>query len=239
MTATLAPVDWRAAQEAVRGAGSRVTALLRRVRHPDAPAIGEWDITDVAAHLSHVVDTLLATGRGGGGLVADIWGLAGLTRTLVDSESERDLSRLADRIDASLEQFLEFTSQSNVDSRQTWLVQGIELSLANLTCHLLNELTVHGRDIAVADGSRWPIPRSDAALIVCGFLFPALGGLGGAMVDHGVAGDVRVTFDVHVRGGCRAVLRIDRGDLLVEPSPSGPVDCRLSVDPACAQGFLR
>jgi hypothetical protein len=36
---------------------------------------------------------------------------------------------------------------------------------------------------------------------------------------------------VRLRGGGRAVLRFDDGDLTVEPEPAGPVDCHLSVDP--------
>lgn len=232
MQAGLAPIDWRAAQEAVQGASKRVTAVLRTVRHPEADALGEWNLTDVAAHLSHVVDGVFAMAKGGGGLLTDLWDLPILSGGLVRSETERDLGRLADRIESSVTQFLAFMRNATADTRQPWLVRGVELSLTNLTCHVLNELIVHGRDIALADGSKWPIPRSDAALVVCGFLFPALAGLGPAMVDQEAAGNVRASYDVRVRRACRTVLRFDRGDLHVEPSPSGPVDCRLSVDPA-------
>ena len=91
---------------------------------------------------------------------------------------------------------------------------------------------MHGRDIALAEGLRWPIPRSDAVLVVCGFLFPSLAGLGRSMVNEETAADARVSYEIHVRGGCRTVFRLDKGDLSVEPPGAGPVDCHLSVDPA-------
>ncbi|MDQ4097976.1 MAG: SCP2 sterol-binding domain-containing protein, partial [Actinomycetota bacterium] len=71
-----------------------------------------------------------------------------------------------------------------------------------------------------------------AALVVCGFLFPVLGALGRAIVDQEAAADAHVSYDVHVRGGGRAVLRFDNGDLFVEPPGRRRVDCHLSVDPA-------
>jgi len=232
MQTMVPPVDWLAAQEAVRGAAARVTLMLRAHRHPDAPAIGEWAACDVAAHVSHAMDTVAAMAKGGGGVLPDLWGLPILTDAMLRGETERDLGRLADRIDASAAAFLTFMAEAAVDSRQPWIVQGVEFSLSNLTCHVLNELTVHGRDIALADGMRWPIARSDAALVVDGFLFPAFAGLGRAMVNQDTAAHVRVTYDIHVRGGGRHLVRFDRGDVFVDTPGSGPVDCHLSVDPA-------
>ena len=232
MQTMVPPIDWLAAQEAVRGAAARVTPMLRAVRHPEAPALGPWTVRDVAAHISHAMDTVAAMAKGGGGILPDVWGLSTLTGAMVQGEGEQDLVRLADRIDASGAAFLTFMRDAGSDTQQPWIVRGVEFSLSNLTCHVLNELTVHGRDIALAEGVKWPIPRADAALIVDGFLFPSLAGLGGSMLNQETAAHVRATYDIHVRGGGRHLLRLDRGDLFVEAPGSGPVDCHLSVDPA-------
>jgi uncharacterized protein (TIGR03083 family) len=231
MPATLPPIDWVRAQEAVRSASARVGVLLRNVSHPDAPAVGEWNVTDVAAHMSHGIDTIGAMARGGGGLLPELSGLATMTKTLVHGEAERDLGHLADRIEASTADLLALMRNADSDASRPWIVQGTEFRLSNLTCHALNELIVHGWDIAMADGTRWPIPRSDAALVVSGFLFPALANLGRSMVNERTASDVRVSYDIHVRGGGRAVFRFDKGDLSIDPPGTGPVDCHLSVDP--------
>ena len=224
-------VDWPAARQAVAVAGPRVAALLRSARRPDAPALGDWDLTHLAVHLSHAVDVVSAMAKGGGGLLDDIWGLSALTQVMVEGEGRRDLNELADRIDASVAAFLAAMAAAPDDARHGWMVRGTEASLSMLTCHVLNELTVHGRDIALAEGVPWPIERSHAVLILQGFLFPALHSLGPSMVDQDAAGTVRARLEVRLRGGGRTWLRFYDGDFSVEYSPAGPVDCHLSVDP--------
>jgi hypothetical protein len=225
-------VDWVAAQNAVSAAAPRVSSLLRGVRNPDAPALGRWNVRELAVHLSLSLDGITAMAKGGGGILGDLGGLSTLTEALVAGEDERDVARVADRITATAATLLDVMRANPVDERRAWLVRGTELPLSSLTCHALNELIVHGRDIAAADGQDWPVAKSDAALVVSGFLFPALAALGRGMVNQEAARGVRASFDVHVRGGGRAVLRFDDGELTVEPGkPDGPVDCHLSVDP--------
>jgi len=44
--------DWQSSQDALREEVERVTALLRSVRDPAAPAVGQWNISELAMHLS-------------------------------------------------------------------------------------------------------------------------------------------------------------------------------------------
>ncbi|MGI8985171.1 MAG: SCP2 sterol-binding domain-containing protein [Acidimicrobiales bacterium] len=239
MTATTT-VDWAAARAAVARAGPRITDLLRQATKPEAPALGGWDLTQVATHLSHAVDAVAAMTAGGGNLIPDITGLPVLSKVMLDGEGRRPLTELADRIDASVERFLAGmeiaaasgdTSPATGDTMHSWLIQGTEMPLSTLTCHVLNELTVHGRDIALAEGVPWPIDRAHATLVLQGFVFPSLHTLGRAMVVQEVAGAKRARFEVALRGDGRACLVFDRGDLSVEATPRGKVDCKLSVDP--------
>ena len=223
-------VDWPAAQKAVAEAGPRLTAMLRSVTRADVPALGEWSLSQVAVHVSLVTDAIWAMTRGGGNLIADVWDLGKLSQVLVAGEGPRTPAEMADRIDASVAGFLAAMEAANEDSSHNWLIQGTEMPLSTLTCQLLNELTVHGLDIARAEGVPWPIDRGHAALILQGYLFPALHTLGRAMVVQDKAGNAR--FEVRLRGDGRAWLRFADGDFSVEASPQGPVDCHLSVDPA-------
>lgn len=225
-------VDLGAARSAVAGESGRVTALLRSARNVSAPALGEWDLGDVAVHLSHRLDSVLAAARGGGSLLDDIWGLSGLSSVLVRGEETRDLGAVADRIDATVADLLAVLPKTGGKEVRPWLVQGVELSLSALACEVLNELVVHGRDVAVAEGVAWPVDRDSAALVLDGFLFPVLGVLGRSMVDQEAAAGVRACFDVRLRGGGGAVLSFDSGDLWVTRTPTRAVDCHLSVDPA-------
>ena len=209
----------------------RVAALLRSVEHPDVPALGTWSLTDTAVHLSHSSDAITAMVQGAGALLTDLWGLGNLSQALVEGETTRDLPELADRIEATVARFLTLVGDAEADGSRAWMVEGVEASLSMLTCQMLNELVVHGWDIARAEGAPWPIERSHAALVLTGFMFPSMANLGRALVNQEAAAGVRATYDVRLRGGGRAVLRFDDGDLTVEPEPSGRVDCHLSVDP--------
>ena len=229
MNAT-ATVDWPAARRAVAAAGPRVTALLRSARRPEAPALGDWDVTQLALHLSHSVDTATAMVHGGGNLLDDVWGLGSLSGVMVHGEGRRPLDEVAERLDAGVAAFLAAVEGTD-DGLRSWLVKGTRMPLSALTCQVLSELTVHGRDLARAEGVGWPIDRGHAALIVQGFLLPSLHALGRSVVDQQAAGTVRARFEVRLRGGGRAWLCFRDGDFAVEGSPEGPVDCHLSVDP--------
>jgi uncharacterized protein (TIGR03083 family) len=227
----LPEVDDTAAQAAVADAGARVSALLRSVTHPEAPALGEWGVTDVAVHLSHTVDIVGAMATGADSVATVIWDVSKLTTMLVAGETERDLGVLATRVDASIAGLLAALRSSAGGNRRQWLIQGVEMPLSTIACHALNELVVHGRDIARADGVPWPIERAHATLVLQGFLFPVLAAIGGSMVDQAAAAGVKATYDVRLRGGGRVAIRFDDGDLTVTDVPEGPVDCHLSVDP--------
>jgi hypothetical protein len=230
--AAISTLDWAAARRAVARAGPRLTAMLRTARHPENVALGEWDITGVATHISHGMDTITAMSRGGGNILEDISGLSTLTRVMVAGEGRRPLGELADRIDASVAGFLasmDEAADGEGDSSHSWMVQGTEAPFSFLTCHMLNELTVHGRDIAMAEGVPWPIDRGDASLILQGFVLPSLHALGRAMVVQEKAGNAR--FEVRLRGDGRCWMVFSDGNFSVEDAPQGRVDCHLSVDP--------
>jgi uncharacterized protein (TIGR03083 family) len=229
---TISTVDWAAARQAVASAGPRLTAMLRAATRTDPAALGDWDVTELAAHISHGMDTITAMSKGGGNLVEDVSGLATLTKVMVAGEGRRPLAELADRIDASVAAFLadlETAAAAGEDTSHSWFVQGTEVRLSFLTCHMLNELTVHGYDIAQALGVPWPIDRGHASLIMQGFVLPSLHVLGRSMVVHEKAGNAR--FEVRLRGDGRVWMVFTDGNFSVETSRQGKVDCYLSVDP--------
>lgn len=223
---------------AVRASAARLAMLLRRVRRADAPALGSWDLTDLAVHVAHVLEGVTALARGGGPLIDDLWELPAFTTMLVDSEGERDLAVLAGRIEASAATFVQVLEDVVGGEPRPWVVAGVDVVAETLAGHVLNELVVHGWDIARAEGEVWPIPDRHAALVLDTFLLPIIGHLGRSLVDQEEAADVWATYDVRVRGGGRFLLRFGAGDAVVEPVVPGagprvaPIDCHLSVDPA-------
>ncbi len=233
---TAAAVDWKEAQSAVLEMGARVGALVRSVRRPDARCLGDWTVVELAAHLSHAMDGVFAMAKGGGGILEDIWKLGDLTGALVIGEAEKDPVKLGDRIEASVEEAIAWMAESIEDDLRTWFVPKVDVPLSFLTCHLLNELTVHGWDIAKAEGVPWPIPKATARLVVEGFVLQVMTRLGSQLAHPENAKGVRVTYYLHLRGGGGATIRFDDGDLTVTPGPpTGRIDCHISADPV---GFL-
>lgn len=224
---------WAAAQQAVADTAERLVAVLRSATTPDAPALGSWDVTDVAVHLTAGIGGTTALVQGSGSLLTEIGELGAMNAIFVAGETERRLDVLADRIADAVARFLAGVRAQDTDVAVPWLVEGTEMPLSGVTCQLLSELLVHGRDIAGAVGSPWPIDRGHASMVLTGFLFPSMGLLGRTTVDHDAAAGVRATYEVRLRGGGgRAILAFHDGDLTVSRHRPGPVDCHLSVDPA-------
>lgn len=246
---TTGGVDRLEACDALAEEVDRVTALLRSVEDPGAPAIGDWSLAEVAVHLSQVWLVVPALARGdvsevtallpdaptpAGSLISDMWDLGDLTTRAVRADPERDPRALADRIRERAHRFLARMRSSPGESEHPWLVAGVRVPGTAFVCHLLNETIVHGHDIARADGRRWPIDRRHAALVVDGFLVRILERLPPTtMVDQEAAAGLRATFGIHVRGGRGHLLVFDDGRLTVEePGDDRRVDCHISADPA-------
>ncbi len=247
----VATAQWTRAQDALRAEVDRVTALLRTVRNPTAPALGRWNVAELAVHLAQawgVVSGLASdelSGRfdlppelrseDGASFLNGLWELQEATVLGVQADAERDLGVIADRIDARATEFFAAMRGPSALDLRPWLVAGTKVRLATLTCHLLNETMVHGYDIARADGRRWTLDRSHATLVLEGFLFPVVQVLDPrALVNHEAAAGVRITYELHIRGGGRYVFAFEDGALTVEPSGSSPrrIDCHVSADPA-------
>ena len=246
-----ASAEWTRARDALRVEVDRVTALLRTVRNPAAPALGRWNLAEVATHLSQAwaVVSGLATedlsevfdpprqldADGEAAVLSDLWELPELTALGVESDSERDLRVLADRIEERAATFLSTLRRSSPLDLRSWLVAGTKVRLSTLTCHLLNETIVHGYDVARADGRRWAIEPAHATLVMDQFLIPIIQVLDPrALVDQEAAAGTRVAYELRVRGGGRHVFAFDDGALTVEPSESSGrrIDCHISADPA-------
>ena len=212
---------------------AQVTALLRTVAEPAAPAIGHWTVGEVAAHLSHVAAVDLALARGGGrdafaamGLPApgDVGDVATLNAAALAGDPLRAPSVMADRIEASVA-LLADVGRHGREGVQ-WLFD-TRLSPAAVCSHYVSELAVHGRDIARASGVDWPLHPEAARVAVEGFYAPIIAAMGGP--DAG-EGPLLASCEIRVRGGHRFVVARTPGGVAVLAS-APRVDLHLSGDP--------
>ena len=249
MTAASLPgVDWGQARAALGEEEERLAALVRSIRKPEAHAVGQWTVGDVAMHLTQGL--LIVPGLARGDMadvhrflpalaerpslspLGDVWELGDLTMVGVGADPERDPAVLADRIETRAAAFLDEAGNHTADERRAWLVEGTSLPLPVFTCHLLNEAIMHGHDIAKAEGRPWPIKPAHAALVFDGFIWPVIAALGPrSMVNQDKAAGVRATYDIRVRHGNRYHFVFDDGALSIEPASSRRVDCHIVADP--------
>jgi uncharacterized protein (TIGR03083 family) len=229
-----AAVDWQQARMALDAAATQVAELLRSGIDPKAPALGEWDVAELATHLSHAFDVVPALARRErSSPIGELWELSDQTRAWVVDDPERDLAALATRIETRAATFLDVTRAGGGGDPCPWLIEGSSVSLATHTCHLLNESVLHGYDIAMATGRPWPIDRTAAALIFEGFLLDVFRVVDPrALVLQDKAAGVRACYDIRLRGAGRFFLVFDEGRMTVEAPSERKVDCHLSADPA-------
>jgi hypothetical protein len=87
---------------------------------------------------------------------------AGFNAATLAGDGERDLTVLADRIDTNVGEFIGAMERANGFEPVTWLA-GVVLPSAGPACHFLEEMLVHGYDIARAEAKPWPIAPEHAA----------------------------------------------------------------------------
>jgi SCP-2 sterol transfer family len=253
VAATATEADWQRGQEALRVEVHRVVDLLRSIPDADMPAVGEWTGGEVAMHLSQVwlVGPGLArkdlsrifevmpslAGTAEKSLIRDIWDLANVTTLGVQSDSERNLSVLAERIEGRAEEYFSECAEADPDALRPWMVEGVTIRQSTLTYYLLNETVMHGADIAHAIRRPWRIEPAHAAMVLGRFIVPIIQADDPrAFVNRAKATGVRATYDVRVRGGGSFYFVFDDGSLRIEEPSSRRVDCHISADPVA---FLR
>jgi putative sterol carrier protein len=211
----------------------RLTELLRRTDAASRPAIGSWSLAETASHISHVIqaDTDAVTGVPMPEAELNPAAVRVLTAEMLADDPERDLNVLADRIDALGAGFVALSASPPIDP-VTWL-GGIQLPPSAVACHLLEELLVHGFDIASAARASWRIEPSYAALAILGAALPIIGTSPESWIRPGRAEGVRARIEFRLRGYDRFAWVIDDGQLSVEAPPAKvPADAYLSAAPA-------
>jgi hypothetical protein len=149
---------------------------------------------------------------------------------MLDEDPERDLAALADRIDALGAAFLE-QMQSPPTRPVTWL-GGTQLPPHAVACHLLEELLVHGYDVAHAAKVPWPIERAHAALAIVGAAVPIMSASPESWLRPAYDPRTRCRVEIRLRGHERFAFALDEGLHVEFPPAPRRADAYLSADPA-------
>lgn len=222
---TLPVPDREATISACRAAVSDYTHLLRSGLNPDATAVGEWSVRDVAVHTAHIAHTLRALASGGSSPITDHRNMSAQWMAKVRSDEDTDLSSIADRIESDAMELPELLTAEVWDEPIDWHA-GLKARGYSLACIQVNESRIHGLDVARTASVPWDISRSDAIMSIEGLL-PVLHNF----VDEEAAKGLHATFELRLRGGSTMFMRFDDDSLNIGTERPERIDCIVSADP--------
>jgi uncharacterized protein (TIGR03083 family) len=234
---------WNATRAALADTSRRCADLLRSVDGPEARAVGDWSVGDVAAHLIEVsfLNTLLATNAPPPSEWAEVYAKAvtasmdqvsdmnALALTVV---RERAPQVLAARLEEQVGQLLDGTATADGSEQVEWL-GGTKVPLLAVLGHTLSEVFVHGNDVARTMRRSFPLEPSSASLIFRVFLSELLRSPDVATFAGSRGGQVRpVSVELRLRGGpWMTLVSTSEGVRVEDPTHVSP-DVRITADPA-------
>jgi len=198
-------------------------------------------VVDTAAHVATVA-ALHNSCLPGGSLSLDGPDLAyRVQMTTVDTVSalndyamghftERDRHVLVDRLRSEVGRLLELSDGVDPDSAVPWLGES-RVPVAGILAHILNELSIHGHDIARATRSPWTIPPQDAATFLEYFLVGVIRHGYGRLLDRDEPprpGRIAVRFQSRYTTPVTLALTDGIVSLAAE---ADPFDVRVTFDP--------
>lgn len=232
--------QWELARRALPETVERVIALAA-AHPPQTMVTADWTLADTIAHLVSLMrfdamlvqelalETMLPDGTA---LVADtnVDTVADANARLLAHFTCRDVAASAVRLRRYTGELLAAAAARHPADQVPWL-GGSRLSIAGLVSHMINELVVHGWDIARATSTPWPMDPHLAGLFFDVFLLGVTRAGYGALLEHGApVRPGRIAVDFRSAYTEPAMLVLADGRVAVEP-PDPRADVRISFDP--------
>jgi hypothetical protein len=155
----------------------------------------------------------------------------GLNDQVMSHFPERDVTRLLEMLRHHVDLMLTATQDRDPGETFPWLGEA-RLTLAGMHAHMVNELLIHGNDIARAVKVPWAMPAQDAALFFDLFTVGMASGQKGRLLD-GSKRPLQRRIAVEFRSGYTTpvTLVVRDGQLTAEP-PGPGADAWVRFDPA-------
>lgn len=231
-----------AARTYLKDTADRFAGLLETTSRSQMPATVHWTVADTAAHVVALARLCAWKLESDGRDAPPIAGISELMqRTVVDTVDrmneevlsqfgERRLPVLAAMLRAEIDNVIRASDAADPARGMPWLGESI-VPLAGVIAHMLNELQIHGRDIARAVRAPWKVPPQEAAPFFDLFLVGVTRyGYGKLLEGHGPARPGRVAVEFRSPYTTTVTMAMTDGFVEIE-EPGGPVDVRLRFDP--------
>ncbi|WP_410617471.1 maleylpyruvate isomerase N-terminal domain-containing protein [Amycolatopsis sp. lyj-109] len=233
--------QWHAVRAAFSEVGGRFADAVENAPDPHAKAVGDWSVVETAAHVGWIALAYTALVKGDGGPLplpeleepmasANIETVGAMNDVAMTAYPERDPHRLAERLRADIAEVLE-VSRDYDPEKPIWWLGGSRVPVAGLLAHLLNELSIHGQDIARASGRPWRIEPAHVGMFLELFFVGMVRNDLGRLLDYAKPSPRRISVEFRSAYTAPVVMVLQHGSLRVE-EPDGTADARLTFDPA-------
>ncbi|MFC5183275.1 maleylpyruvate isomerase N-terminal domain-containing protein [Actinomadura harenae] len=239
----MAHEKWNEIRASLHETGERFSELVSAAPDPFAMATDAWTIADSVAHVAAIawMDAILVDPDAAPPPpVPDLFerlprmnvdAVHELNVVVLDAFAERGLAALVDRLRECLAFMHDHTEDRDPSDTVSW-IGGAQVTLSGLFGHMINELLLHGHDIAAALGRPWEIPSRDASYFFGEFIVGMANNGVGGLLDGGGRPRAR-PISVEFRSAYTepVTLRLANGEVTAHP-PSAAPDVRLTFDPA-------
>ncbi|MEU8635208.1 maleylpyruvate isomerase N-terminal domain-containing protein [Amycolatopsis sp. NPDC048633] len=238
---TIQPAQWDAVRAAFAEAGDRFADAVENAPDPHAKAVGDWSVVETAAHVGWIALVYTAMVKGDGGPLplpeleepmasANIETVSAMNAVAMTAYPERDPHRLAERLRADIAEVLQ-VSRDYDPEKPIWWLGGSRIPVAGMLAHLVNELEIHGSDIARASGQPWRIDPANEGRFLELFFVGMVRNDVGKLLDYATPSPRRIAVEFRSDYTAPVVMVLQHGGVRVE-EPDGTADARLTFDPA-------
>lgn len=215
------PLEWDAVRSACQRTSDRFVELVRSAPDPQAPVPGlDWTAAEVAAHVVSLTARYVPFLKGQGN--AFYGSMPDMNARELDAFSALSLDELAEQIERGTSSLLSLCPSGDAPAR----FFDLESDCSSAIALYVEELLVHGLDLARAVGRPWSITHDDAVIAIGGLVVPLP-----KCVDPQTTRGVRAIYELRIRGGPTWSMAINDGAITFSPGPARNADCRISADP--------
>jgi uncharacterized protein (TIGR03083 family) len=229
----VAPPDTLRALAELPAAMEQFCGLLVNRDGLDGHSIGQWSVSDVAAHVATTLELNVGLACGLGSPVDSLDAVPAWSQAALESVVDRTPQALVERIRTAVRELITAVESRDPDARIPWHT-GLLVPISTVPALMLGEAMIHGYDIARTLGRRWSIPTPWAETTLRGVLqgIPLY-----FLAER--AGALRAQIEVRLRGTqTRALFSVADGELQLAQPGCARADAHISGEPTALLLFL-
>ncbi|MBM9506683.1 maleylpyruvate isomerase N-terminal domain-containing protein [Actinacidiphila acididurans] len=207
---------------------------------PGRMATKDWTVADTAAHVTAIAAMYSSLVRGepimafpqlqGPVKSTDVDSIHDFNALTLDIYTERRIPEIRERLSTDIDGILKVTTQADPARTVDWLGQA-QVPIAGLFGHFINELQIHGRDIAQATGRPWNPRPQDASYFIEAFMVGMIqNGYGQFVPPGGPPRERRIAVEFSSDYTTPVTFVLHRGLVTIE-DPRPDDDVRIFFDP--------